>query len=472
MCAFVFIYINSATSGSLKYSVNTQKSQTAEIEQLNISSIVDNVTENTLEENWSMDYSHNIIIIPMADLNIPIEIGKPTVTLKHKEKGQFTFSEGKVRSVTKTPIVTYAHKAGTEFTFRPTLYISLPGFDFESDIEPWQTYLSGILKDDVYSNQYRHFLVRWDSAYSLGTQVDDLASVVGDFLNNKTDEWDVVIIGFSRGGIFAHELSKQIIGHNKINNLHTFLLDPTASRSHGDRYPTEKPVSATTTHFGSLYFDNNEFTDDLNMSLGTVSDGKITGYDNYERNDHVLDSTHADFTSDWFNTRFAGALVDIRSKKISGLFISDDDSGMDFVRIKANKNIDIDGTLDITDGNINLYGSLSAGGLSLVNIEAVVGADGVNLAGGIVIATGQLIINGDRREVSQSNLLSSYAASVSSDGLSVSVSDLFLGVDASINSDEITVNLSLGGIEIGGSADTDVVAVTAITCGICSFFRF
>jgi len=473
LCAFVFV--NNAYSSSFKYSVNTQKLQPVEIDKLNISRIVENAVATDIEENWSMDYSHEIIIIPMADLNIPIEISKPTVTLKHKEKGQFVFSEGKVRSVTRNPIVTYEHKAGSEIAFRPTLYISLQGLRVDSEVDSWQAELQDMLEDDILSSQYKHFLVKWDSSLSLGTQVDDLASVVGDFLNNKVYAWDVVIIGYSRGGIFAHELSSKIIGHNKIKNLHTFLLDPTASTFHSDRYPNPRTVPPVAGYFGSLYYDGQKFIDEINMSLGTDGDRNIIGYDNYGRNDHLFNSSHSDFGTNWVAaglSGLAGALVDIKSKKVPGSFIADGDSGEEFVRIKANKNIDFNGNIDITDGNISLFGDLSAGGLSLVNIEAAVGKDGVDIAGGTAIATSHIIINEDQLEASQSTLLSSYSASVSSEGLSANVSLIFTSASASINSDEITINITVGDQTIGGNADTGGAVAAFVACGVCAVFSF
>ncbi len=209
------------------------------------------------------------------------------------------FQEGSARSVTRSETYKVIDD-GTPSSRTSTLYISLCGFQVEATISgdglcDWQKDLNTKAINHSNSQNYRfkHFRVDWDTHRKNRNQVADLAEMVEDFLSDRIDDWDVVIVGHSRGGIFAHELSTKLAGKSHIDNLHIYLLDPTAATVLHDIYTRDQPKSHSS-GTASLYYDNEEFIDieDAGVlgdcALGTVSDRTIQGYAS-----KVLDYGHA-----------------------------------------------------------------------------------------------------------------------------------------------------------------------------------
>lgn len=391
-----------------------------------------------------------------------------TVTLVNEQYGRITLSDGTVRAVTKTPVTTITPSVN-QYSKRPTLFISLCGFELgsASDIaDPngsggcnWQGELDvQLLKIPDY--QYKHFAVDWDTHASNRTQVDDLADVVKDFLQARQYAWDVVVVGHSRGGIFAHDLTRELVGNSKITNLHTFLLDPTTAPILGDFYPTYKYEAYPTIHYGSLLYDGDLFADV--SSLGTESDRDIPGYTNYGRYDYLFSgTTHGEFPWDWIGgTGVQGlnhALADILAVKTPGVFNLDGTTGMEVIRISRPDNFSFEGDIDFSNGNVRVWGELTVGGVP-TTIDASFGADGIQVGGavGLVGAT-QLVITKDRFVISESRFLTSYYVSIGGGELSATFDISVLRSDITANSDEVYWELQVGNGTISGTVPTDLI---------------
>jgi hypothetical protein len=356
-----------------------------------------------------------------------------------------------MRSATRTPVLVAQNTTAT-YNFRPTLFISLPGADPSPDIDSWQTELErqiGALasSSNPRHSQYMHFAVDWDSDEVLRRQVEDLGGLVNDFLNNRAYPWDVVIVGHSRGGIFAHELTRKIVGNNNLKNLHTFLLDPTAATVWGDLYPRYKHDKSPTHHYGSLYYDTFPWLAGT-LNVFTEGDQPITGYDNYGlgSDDHVFASTHEMFAYDWItdtNTGFARALDNIWSVKDIGSFDRDGNSGYEVVTIRE-KDVYIDGDISISGGNIAIWGNLTVG-FAQASIDAIVGKDGIEVSASLLVATAQVSIREDHASVALNTGLASAAASISGDGANLHVDVLGASGSVFIGSGNLGISASVGG---------------------------
>lgn len=390
------------------------------------------------------------------------------VTLVNEQYGRITFSDGTVRAVTKTPVTTVTPSVG-QYSKRPTLFISLCGFELNSasDLSDpngsggcnWQGELDvQLLKIADY--QYKHFAVDWDTHASNKTQVGDLADVVRDFLRARQYAWDVVVVGHSRGGIFAHDLTRELVGNNKISNLHTFLLDPTAAPILADAYPRYKYDASPTIHYGSLLYDGDLFADV--SSLGTESDRDIPGYTNYGRRDYLFSgTTHGEIPWDWLGaTGVQGldhALADILAVKDSGAYDLDGTTGMEIIRISRPDDFSFEGDIEFSNGNFRIWGELTVGGVP-TTIDASFGDDGIQVGGavGLVGAT-QLVITQDRFVTSQSQFLTSYYVSIGGGEITATVDISVLRSDITANSDEVYWELQVGNESISGTVPTDLL---------------
>lgn len=365
-----------------------------------------------LSEDWTMEFNHNLVLIPASDIVIPIEIEKPTLTLINNPLGRFIFADGEARSVTRSPVAKFVHPTGTIMNFRPTLFVTLCGFSVNGSrplLCEYQITLNEKLHSVLPDYQYKHFAVNWKSHLPNVKQVGDLAGVISDFLNKRQTAWDVVIFGYSRGGIFAHEVTKKIIGHSKIKNLHTFLLDPTASPQLLDIYPKYKVNKSPTNHFASLYYDGLPFT--AVGGFATIGDTVIQGYDNYGAYPHSFNSTHIKFANDWVVSTGSGsygldrALIDIKTRKDSAQFAIDGDSGLEVVKIRGPSDLNFSGSISVSGDQVNVAGHMSVGEVpgSTVSINANVNTTGVDVAAVVGTSTAHLVANSDQIAISESN---------------------------------------------------------------------
>ena len=403
-------------------------------------------------ETWTATYNRpNVVVIPLDDLNIPIQTAPATLTLSNETRGRLIFSAESVRAVTRTPVVTYTHTGGTAFSRRPTLLVSLCGFMGSypgSGTCDMQYKLERHIANTYGQYQYKHFAVDWETYLTNVHQVRDLANTIGDFLKPKAVPWDVVIVGFSRGGVFAHDLARALVGHTKIDTLHTYLLDPTGSPAFSDVYPASKPTAPGFAHHGFNYYDNRPWVDAYltTTNATTESDRPISGYNN-----NYFDATlHAAFPGEWIDAHMGEALAAINQVKDVGSFPEDGTSGMEIVTISSGGDVDFNGSIDFVNGTAHISGSLTISGVpGSVSLEATVGADGVQISGAQGAAVGQLIADADRVYVSQSVLVSNYVATLDSSGISADVTmthilDSSTSVDISTDG-SIDITLSIGG---------------------------
>ena len=374
------------------------------MESLNSNIAEQTSTEVSSGKNWTLEINQRrIIMIPMDGIVIPVEITKPSYVAKN-EDARITFQDGNLRSLTRTKAVVQNYPTTKTYNYRPTLFITLSGLQWDGNgWAEWQDDIESELQK-ITTYQYNHFLVHWDTEFSMREQVSDLSSNIKEFLSSRTYDWDVVVIGHSRGGVFAHELSKHLVGNSKIKNLHTFLIDPTAATLLGDYYPRYKYNKSPTNHFGSLYFDSSALLDlsptPFHLNVAVFSDTTISGYNNYGQahstNPHHISSTHTQIPLDWINSStqgFSVALGNIQNNKTIGTYSVDGQPGLHIVLIDVDKGIYVDGDIDVVDGNLVFWGELMVEGVNVVNLNGSIGDDGISAAYGIFLTSaGQVVV--------------------------------------------------------------------------------
>jgi len=464
----------------------------------NVGVVSDNPT--VLEENWNVVYSpQKIVPIFFDSLTIPIEIEKPILTMKHKKHGSFIFSNKKVRSVSRSVVSTVPQQTNTVYNLRPTLYISICGASFSSNDltadpnsncqmqEELQDYIINTDNTQVFDSsiganrlqyQFRHWAVSWSASKSNLTQIKDLADQVEEFLKDRVDAWDIVLIGFSRGGIFAHELTKHLVKFDNVDTLHTFLLDPTGSALiFGDEYPVKKATNSSVTHFASLYFDDRDFVYDAHIETATTGDREIDGYDNYGRRDHKFDSdSHENFARTWMTepTRgLARALGDVRQRKDTGSFTEDGVSGDELIVVRAESDWNAELDMDIEAGK--LWGNLQYNGNNLASISVDVnGENGIDAAYySALVGASRMVINRDIAYLETNSYFYSQYLKISNGEINTQLEGTFYGVNLTANRDEIEISVDVAGIEVSSTTDTALTAIspatavtTSIVCGI------
>jgi len=418
---------------------------------------------STIDGDWEIDYHHDIVPIVSDGLIIPIETTPPTLELVHKSLGFFSFSSGKMNSVSNIP------SAGLEFTdatgnpittfhHRPTLFISIGGAKIDyslknlngTGVADWQKKMNGTdLTSRIHDlvngdHQVAYMYVDWYSMRQNRPQVKALAKHVKNFLKNRTNQWDVALVGHSRGGVFAHELSKELVSSEKIVNLHTFLIDPTAATTWGDVYPQYKPSSNKTKHIARSIIDGNPFIDRYGIGLTTFSDEPITGYTNAT----IPDTNHSSIPGVWLegpeiNTWIQGII----NKKTAGSFQREEDIAqlnVFEVTVKINQAIVLDGDITIDQDHINVWGTLEVGPLSSSGYFYLDG-DGAVVSTNILINSASLSINEDSIKMNQSNGLESYGASLENQTLTASTTAFYgsAGTTVSVGKDGVNVSIRI-----------------------------
>ena len=95
-CVSMIAFVSQAYAEDYTFTINKVDQQisindsTSTSAETTLPSGVQITQVQTEAEEWSMDYDHQIIILPMGDLSIPIEINKPEVSLKDNKRGQST----------------------------------------------------------------------------------------------------------------------------------------------------------------------------------------------------------------------------------------------------------------------------------------------------------------------------------------------------------------------------------------------
>lgn len=212
----------------------------------------------------------------------------------------------------------------------PTLFISIGGANFYTDpdgnrIHEWQegNYIGKVITLFMSQAQaeFHYMMVDWNSLRPNGEQSRRLAKIVRYFLDSRIQPWDIVIIGHSRGGIFAHDLSEDLSynQHRNQRKLYTLLIDPTAALLLGDHFPNGKPSGVT---LAKNYYDNRPLIDsNVNQLLFNVIDDRdIPNYDvNFfyrQEIDHLSDlESHSGIIFDYVRRQFTQDLLDVLNRK-------------------------------------------------------------------------------------------------------------------------------------------------------------
>ena len=165
------------------------------------------------------------------------------------ENGELRWSSengyGITNSQAREFVLTTTQSERTAYTRRPTLLVITQGANTGGHFTyPWQTELARNLRSELENadSQVHSMIVQWDSFKPNDRGVRDISSKVKDWLGQRQQEWNVVLVGHSRGAIFNHELAQEIAGSSNIRNLSHIMVDPTASVTHGDQYPSNVPL--------------------------------------------------------------------------------------------------------------------------------------------------------------------------------------------------------------------------------------
>jgi len=428
-------------------------------------------------DNWEVSNGQRFVMIPMGGLIIPIQTREPEIVLKNKQFGKFTYAGGRLRSLTRVQVVGPLANPPATSNFRPTLFVSVRGFSIDGNLTapeaknaPWQDDLNDQLSllaqaTNPRASQYKHIMIGWDSYKIMARQVEDAAEGVIDFLNDRAYDWDVVVIGHSRGGIFAHELSEKIVSNGNIANLHTILLDPTATIGvlgwMADQYPLGLKSKSGGTHHGSLFYDKQHFG--VIADVSTVGDQPIIGYTNYGRgiNDHLIEGdipvvSHIEFGEKWVESDTKGlerALTDIWARKTTDTFNFDPaGSVLELYDIREDDFI-IDGNFGIADGNVTFDGMIVGYGAG-ASINGEIGVSGVDVATTILIVSAQVTINSSYVGASANVYLSNASAALSGSGVNTSMNVLGLNQSASVSFDG-GLNAAASSSLLGSSIETE-----------------
>ena len=447
---------------------------------------------------WDVSFYRNeVVLIPLDGMMIPVEVEKQALTADN-DSGSFIFQDGEIISATSSPVDSFELPSGYTFEYRPTLYVSISGFQRFIEklaIDPtgsygdpalsidgkqwsdWQDIFNGRLQKE-FSNgqkyQYKHFLVRWDNQKSIRKQGAALANKIKQFLKGRRDKWDVVLVGHSRGALMVNRLSKYLVGNAKIDNLHSYILDPTASVILGDQYPTSLPSQSPTKSFGTLYYDKNGlasatyggeviFSTDLGA---TWSDTDILGY----KTVLMKNSTHETIHTDWINAPqngLAQAFDTIMSKKVKGEYEPDGTLGLDIIQVSATHGTDMWGEANCGSSGCYAQGEITYDGFSVAYADASIDGSGAAMSYGLIgVVSAQYVIKKDQLLIAQEvgiagspYLSGTIIAGLDKRGLNASFKYAGLQAGGSVNtSDLISVDISIFGIaRINGNVNDNLV---------------
>lgn len=338
--------------------------------------------------------------ISVGGILTPIEIEKEEVVYRNLTK-DFEFSQvgNTVTRVSSTNVVNVTSSNIIKRQYRPTLFISLQGasfansdgrgFDGSSLAADVATFLRG--KGTNYNMAV--WSISWDSIKPMREQVKMLRRKVNSFLKSKQYAWDVAIIGFSRGGLFANELANQLENNGKVNRLYSVLLDPTAAHTFNDVYPRRASNGPSRHNF--LLYDGQAWSPYFGEGFA-IGDQSIEGYPQAT----LIGANHNDVPVQFISDGHLAYLFEqTESNKIEGDFAERHYHQEEIVRIGLSKDLDIN--IEINDGvfvNANLGpvyfttqtfvgdGNLHTGASVsiLANFYSSVGEDGVSMNASVV----------------------------------------------------------------------------------------
>lgn len=422
---------------------------------------------------WKGSYSHEIVPISNGDILIPVQTLAPTYTLSNPTEGVFDISTGGVSSVTRHPeelAFTICDRKDTfQYRGRPTLIVSIVGWAGQApgqapELAGWQESLKHKINDlrssqctDMATanlqSQIKYMKVNWHSANSNKRQVKALATFISRWLSIKENSWDIVLVGHSRGGIFAHDLSEKLKNVSKINSLHTVLLDPTSSSSVSDTYPSQLHKSSKFSNYGYFVYDNKGMIkgSKFDSTFGAFGDREIKGYETQL----FSNSNHEEIPNDWIaSSKFSDFIAHVQTiKDNQNTYLRDGPNVDEILVIRVNQSY-ADFSIGIENGNLIVDGEVVlTPGLSAYSNTSI-GQDGVFLNQGasvlVVHYSVQTVITKDHVYLAANSTVANGVISISgSDGVYTSVNVLGVtGADISLNSSGFESNIVIGGTEI------------------------
>ncbi|MEM9825825.1 MAG: dockerin type I domain-containing protein, partial [Planctomycetota bacterium] len=187
------------------------------------------------------------------DANGQITVANPAQVLP-AQFGPDTNGPGLVQEASHTIDVTVTDSTGNAdtasfeifgpHTRRPTLLVLTQGASTAGhDLYNWQEDLDTNLGRDLRNagSEVHTMFIQWDSFKINDPGVNYVSFVIDSWLSRRSQDWDVVLVGHSRGAIFNQEVAQEIAGHQNIANLMHIMLDPTAAVTFGDQYPNSVP---------------------------------------------------------------------------------------------------------------------------------------------------------------------------------------------------------------------------------------
>jgi hypothetical protein len=439
----------------------------------------------TTYQGWTFNGTlPNIAMIPIDDdLSIPIPFGVAEYTMADPSKGFLAFKEGRVDYAVTVPLDKLTRSSNSQ---RPTLFVSIPGFNSAAvnvpgisrhpvGVDPWQegdasqsttasintNNLSYRLSRLFSTAQYKHFMVAWQNAEAIGPQARVLTDHIKSFLASKTYQWDVVLVGFSRGGVFAHELAHRLQGHAKISKLHVWLLDATAATMLGDFNTNPNPIpNPAGTVYGYMKRDNRAL---LGINGGTFEINSIGGYTNYGPSNFVADlypnaSSHLYYPSVWmtapaphgFGTAFQNFL-NVKNNS-GGPFTVEGDSGSELVRV-GSSTIAGDLTGGCTGNGCTISGTLALGSVGTLAFQNNLSTSGVDLAVSTTVGAGSVVVRREYLVASNTNIFDTQSIRVDRNGINASISNGKDGVTADLTLAGIKLNVNVLGVNVSASTN-------------------
>ena len=409
------------------------------------------VIPTDITSGWFVSAEPKFVLLH-GEVVTPIAI-KDEYTMEHADWGHFRFNDGKIYSASKTPIMSMQHVKGNIFHRRPTLFISLHGASVHKGAQEWQFNLDAeLVKNVSKDSQYKHFIVSWDGLKPLRGQVKDLSKIVQKFIQAKVQPWDVVIIGHSRGGIFAHELSESVAEMANVEHTLTVLLDPTAAIPFGDTFPRRKPGGGQVKGY-NFYDQKGWLAPGLPGPVATVSDQSISGYSNQT----VRGTNHDDMPNDWLygkvlipgSFRFASVLSDLNRLRpyVANSYAADGESGSENIKL-SERDINFDGDLNFEDGQLSGFIQLDMLNTSQ-SFSGYFGADSAEVTANLLFTSTYASLQMDRAELSQSTYLDKTTVAVSKHGVKANISHLGI-IDTNVKADlkgfALQINTGIGSV--------------------------